>query len=190
MRFIGFSLLLALFVLSNSLIAAAQTGSNKQFMKDGLTFDYPAGWSIQDDSNNDGQSLTLGRADLDVSINVYVHRGRITPEKLPDAKKAFIDPYVQARAKQFIASGAKPLQTPDSSEIAGEKAEGVVISANLGGEAGAAKVYWAIVGQRVVLLTYFGPDKQQKQFANVWDLVRTSVKIEDPKAVPKATPKP
>jgi len=184
------SFCLTLFLSAILVTASAQTGYNKVFTKDGLSFEYPAGWTIQDDSNNDGQSLTLARADSDVSINVYVHRGRITPEKLPDAKKAFIDPYIDARAKQFISMGAKPVQAADSTEIAGAKADGVVISASLGGEAGAARIYWAIIGQRVALLTNFGPDKQQKQFASVWDTVRNSIKIEDPKAAPKATTKP
>jgi len=163
----------------------AQTGSPKQFSKDGLTFDYPGDWVIQDDSNQDGQSLALARADLDVSITLFVHRGRITPDKLPDAKKAFIDPYVDARMKQFIQSGATPQQAPDTSEIAGQKADGVAITASLGGIPGSARIYWALVGQRVVVLTYFGPDKQQKQFAGVWDTVRNSIKIEAPKSKPK-----
>src|SRR5437867_11327635 len=111
----------------------AQTGSDKQFVKDGLTFDYPAGWTLQDDSNSDAQQLTLARANNDVQIRIFVHRGQIAPEKLPDAKKAFIDPYVAATAKQFVAMGAKPEQAPDSTDIAGEKAEGVAITAKLGG---------------------------------------------------------
>jgi hypothetical protein len=44
------------------------------------------------------------------------------------------------------------------------------------------------VGQRVVVMTYFGPDKQMKQLMPAWDLVRTSLKIVDPKAT--ASPKP
>src|SRR4030095_11730252 len=76
--------------------ALAQTGSPKQFSKDGLSFDYSGDWLIQHYINKYGQSLPLARADHDVAINVFVHRGRITPEKLPDAKKAFIDPYVDA----------------------------------------------------------------------------------------------
>ena len=171
-------------------LAVAQTGSNKQFVKDGLTFDYPAGWTMQDDSNADAQQLTLARANADAQIRVFVHKGRITPEKFPDAKKAFIDPYVASVGKQFVAMGAKPAQANDSTEIAGEKAEGVAITANLGGEPGAAKVYWALIGRRVVVLTYFGPDKDLKQFANAWDLVRSSVKIEDPKATPKPSATP
>ena len=185
-RFI-ISLCLALALAS---LAVAQTGNNKQFTKEGLTFDYPAGWTMQDDSNQDAQQVTLARANADAQIRVFVHKGRITPEKFPDAKKAFIDPYVTATGKQFVAMGAKPQQANDSTEIAGEKAEGVAITASLGGEPGAARIYWALIGRRVVVLTYFGPDKELKQFASAWDMVRNSVKIEDPEAAPNPSPKP
>ena len=179
--------LVAIF-LASCLLASAQTP--KTFTKDGLSFEYPNGWVVQETSNDDGQDLTLGRADSDVQIKIFVHRGRITPEKLPDAKKAFIDPYIAATMKQFVAMGAKPQQSPDASEIGGVKADGVNIGASLGGETGAAKIYWALVGQRVVVLTLFGPDDQTKKQAAVWDLVRTSLKIHDPKATPAASPQP
>ena len=84
--------------------------------------------------------------------------------------------------------GAKPEQSADSSEIAGAKAEGVKIAANLG-EPGAAKIYWGIVGQRTVILTIFGPDREIKQFTPAWDMVRNTLKVED-KSTPKPSPKP
>ena len=170
------------------LVATAQTPKN--FAKDGLSLDYPSEWTLTDNSTDDAQQLTLNKADSDAQIRIFVHKGRITQEKLPDAKKAFIDPYINSTVKQFVTMGAKPEQTPDTSEIGGVKADGVNISASLGGEAGAAKIYWAVVGQRVVVLTYFGPDKQMKQFSPAWDLVRTSLKVVDPKATPTPSPKP
>jgi hypothetical protein len=170
------------------LIAFAQTP--KTYTKDGLSFDYPADWALQEGVNDDAQQLTLAKANSDVQISIFVHKGRITPEKLPDAKKAFIDPYVAATEKQFVQMGAKPEQSPDASEIGGVKADGVKIGASLGGEAGAAKIYWALVGQRVVVLTLFGPDKQLKQHAATWDLVRNSLKVVDPKATPSPKPSP
>jgi hypothetical protein len=170
------------------LVALAQTPKN--FSKNNLSFDYPDGWALADDSNDDAQQFTLTKANSDVQIRVFVHKGRVSPEKLPDAKKAFIDPYVAATAKQFVSMGAKPEQTPDTTEIGGVKADGVSINASLGGEAGAAKIYWALVGQRVAVLTLFGPDKQMKQLAPAWDLVRTSLKVHDPKAAPAASPTP
>jgi len=171
-------------------LATAQTPDSKNFAKDGLSFDYSNAWQLTDDSNGDAQQLTLTKANSDVQIRVFVHKGRVTPEKLPDAKKAFIDPYIASTAKQFVAMGAKPEQVPESSEIGGVKADGTSINASLGGETGAAKIYWAVVGQRVVVLTLFGPDKQMKQLTPAWDLVRTSLKVVDPNAVPAPSPKP
>ena len=168
---------------------AATAQTPKTFTQAGLSFDYPSDWSLQDISNKDAQQLGLTKADSDVQIIVFVHQGRVTPEKLPDAKKAFIDPYIAARTKQLEEMGAKPEQKPDASEIGGVKADGVVISASLGGETGAAKIYWAVIGQRVVVLTLFGPDKQTKQLSPAWDLIRTTLKVVDPKAAPTASPK-
>jgi len=181
------TLKLVAIVFAACIVASGQTPKN--FAKDGLSFDYPEGWMLTDDSNGDAQQFTLTKSNSDVQIRLFVHNGRISPEKLPDAKKAFIDPYVAATAKQFVQMGAKPEQSPDASEIGGIKADGIAIKASLGGEAGAARIYWALVGRRVAVLTVFGPDQQTKQHAAVWDLVRNSLKIEDPKATPAASPK-
>jgi hypothetical protein len=173
-------------IVLTGIVALAQTGQT--FNANGVSFNYPDGWTIYDDSNPDAQQVTLARPKNDVQIRVFVHKGRITPEKFPDAKKAFIDPYVASTVKQFVAMGAKPEQSADSSEIAGLKADGVKVTANLG-EPGAAKIYWALVGQRVVILTIFGPDREIKEFAPAWDTVRSSLKVED-KSTPKPSPKP
>lgn len=172
-----------------SVSSVAQTSDTKNFRSGGVSFDYPNGWVLEDDSNSDAQQLTLTRANNDVQIRVFVHRGRITPEKLPEAKKAFIDPYIAATVKQFVAMGGKPEQSPDSTEIAGAQAEGVKIAANFG-EPGAAKIYWAVVGQRTVILTIFGPDRESKQFTSDWEIVRNSLKVADVKAGVSASPKP
>jgi hypothetical protein len=182
---------LLLIIGLSCVFASAQTPSEgKNFSKGGVTFDYPNGWTLQEVNNDDALDLVLSRPNNDLQIKVFVHKGRIAPEKLPDAKKAFIDPYIDANNKQFIAMGADPKQSPDTSEIGGVKADGVNISASLGGVTGAARIYWAVVGQRVVVLTLFGPDNEIRQFTPVWDQVRTTLKVEDPKPAASPSPKP
>ena len=176
------------FFLMGFLLVAQTASDIKTFNANGLSFDYPNGWVLNDDTNSDAQQLTLARPNNDVQIRVFVHKGRIAAEKFPDAKKAFIDPYIASTMKQFVAMGAKPEQSADSSEISGVKADGVKIAANLG-EPGAAKIYWAMVNQRVVILTIFGPDREIKQFTPAWDTLRTTLKVED-KSVPKPSPQP
>ena len=181
-----FNLLAILFL--SCVFASAQTPTEGQsFAKGGVSFSYPNGWTVQEVKNDDAIDLVLSRPNNDLLIKVFVHNGRITAEKLPDAKKAFIDPYIKANVKQFEEMGAQPKQAPDASDIAGVKADGVNITASLGGETGASKIYWAVVGQRVVVLTLFGPDRDIKKFAPAWDQVRTSLKIEEK---PAASPSP
>src|SRR5215218_6980213 len=106
-----FQLLAIVFVCCT--LTTAQT--NKSFSKESLSFDYPSDWTLTDDSNGDAQQLVLRKADSDVQITIFAHKGRTAPEKMPDAKKAFIDPYIAATSKQFVQMGAKPEQKPSES---------------------------------------------------------------------------
>lgn len=179
-----------LFVCSVVVYAQTPAGNLKHFSKDGLSFDYASGWVLQDESNSDAQTLRMARADGDIQITVFVHRGHISPEKMAQAKKSFIDPYVEASAKQFTDMGAKVERVPDASEIAGVKADGVKIKVIVSGDSATSQIYWALVGQRVVVLTYFGPDSDRKKFSDSWDTLRNTLKIEEIKPEAKPTPKP
>ena len=166
----------------------------KQFNKDGLTFSYPASWTFNDTSNADAQQMTFGRSDSDAQIRVFVFRTLVTtPEQLAEARKVLVDPYVNATLKQFEQMGAKPQRAPATSEIAGLKGDGVRISASLDGEPGAAEIFWGLVGQRLVVLTRFGPDKALTKALPAWDLIRTTIKVEEAQSKtpqPAASPKP
>lgn len=181
---------LILMIVSLLLITIARgQGEYKQFAKDGLSFDYPDGWTIKDESNSDAQQLTLGRADSDVQIRIFAHRGRVeTPEKMAQARRAFIDPYITSTTNLFVQMGAKPESTPASTQIGGATADGVRLRAALDGEPGEAAIYWLTIGNRVVVLTFFGPDKGLKKATSTWDAVRNSLQISETQ--PKQTPKP
>jgi hypothetical protein len=183
-------------LMLGGLSAPAQTvpSDAKQFSKDGLTFNYLPGWSINDTSNSDAQDLTLGRADSDAQVKVFVFRPLITtPEKLAEAKRVLVDKYVASTTKGFADAGAKPESLPAETEIGAVKTEGVKIRATLDGEPGAAEIYWAVVGKRLVVLTFFGPDKALTKARPAWDAIRSTLQIEEPKpktAQPAASPKP
>lgn len=179
--------IVCVFAFALLMVVGVAAQNNKHFTKDGLSFDYPDGWVITDESNSDAQQLTLSRPDSDAQIKFFVHRGKVnTPDKLALAKTKIIDPYLNHTEKQFVQMGAKPERAAATTQIAGTDAEGVRITAVMDREPGEAGVYWATVGERLVVLTLFGPDKAIKKAAPAWDAVRNSLKIEAP--APKATP--
>ena len=171
---------MALVLLAAS--ARAHTFETEHFAKDGLSFDYLNGWAIIDESNSDAQQLTLRRDDSDAMIKLFVHRGKIdTPEKMSQARSKLIDPYIELTVKQFVEMGAKPERAPASVQINGVPAEGVRIHAVLDQEPGGAEIYWITLGNRLIVLTFFGPDKAVKKAKPTWDVVLNSLHIEETK---------
>jgi hypothetical protein len=171
---------MALVLLAAS--ARAQTFEAKHFAKDGLSFDYLNGWAIIDESNSDAQQLTLRRDDSDATIKLFVHRGKVdSPEKMSQARSKLIDPYIEFTVKQFVEMGAKPERAPASAQISGAPAEGVRIQAILEHEPGGAEIYWLTLGNRLIVVTFFGPDKALKKAKPTWDVVRDSLHIEETK---------
>jgi hypothetical protein len=163
--------------------------ANKTFSKDGLSFEYPSGWSVVDGSKADSQQLTLGRSDSDAQIRVFVYRSKIGAEKLAEARTKLVDPYIDSTFKTFQQMGANPQRSAANTVIALVPAEGVKIGATLEGEPGAALIYWTLIGDRLVVLTHFGPDKALKQTASVWELVTKSISLEGSKPSPSPSPK-
>lgn len=174
-----------------SMSALAQTPEGKQFAKDGLTFSYPNGWTLVDESNADAQNLNLGRADSEAQLRVFVFRTPVTtPERLAEAKKVLVDPYVSSTVRQLEQIGGKPQKSPASTEIAKVASEGVRIAASLDGVPGAAEIYWGVVGNRLVVLTLLGPDSALKKISPAWETIRSSIAVVDPKASVQPAPQP
>jgi hypothetical protein len=183
-------LVITLLVFCGLSVSAQTTPSDvKEFNKDGLIFNYPASWSFNDTSNTDAQQMTFGRADSDAQITVFVFRTPVTtPEKIAEAKRVLVDKYVASTTKSFEQAGARPQSSPASTEIGGVKAEGVKIHASLDGVPGMAEIQSAVVGQRLVVLTFLGPDRALLKATPAWDMIRTTIETVAPQ--PPTTPQP
>jgi len=189
---LSFKFCLATVFLCCVLPASAQTPADaKQFTQDGLSFSYPSAWAFNDTSNTDAQQMTFGRTDSDAQITVFVFRTPLTtPEKLAEAKRVLVDKYIASTTKSFEQAGARPESAPSTTEIGTVKSDGVKIRASLDGVPGVAEIHSAVVGQRLVVLTLLGPDKALVKATPAWDMIRTSIKVEEaqPKIEPKAQP--
>lgn len=183
----NFFLLLAT-VLFCGLSVSAQT-DNKEFNKDGLSFNYPNGWLFDDKSDKDAQKMDFGRPDVEGQISIFVDRDRATtPGQVAEVKKVLVDKYVAAQMKSFQSGDPKTTSTPATSEIAGLASEGVKIRTSNGGVPAIAEIQSAVVGEYLVILTLFCSDQALKKATPAWDTIRNSIKIAAPQ--PKTTPQP
>ncbi len=175
-------------ILLLAVIALPQDPNVRHFEKDGLSFDYPAGWQLSDQSTGQMQFLEL--ASGDVVIRVRAPREWLkTPEKEAQAKKLFHDDYVQSFASQFEQQGMTPKRSPATTQISGADAEGVKLRAVMDRQPGGLDSYYRIISDRLIHLSILGSEKEMTADAAAWDMIRNSLKVEPPPQ-PKPTPTP
>jgi hypothetical protein len=167
---------------------ALAQNSGQHYAKDGLSFDYPAGWSI-DESKTTGQMqyLTLGR-DGFAMIIVRSPRAVIdTPEKETHAKQLIQDGFIEAWANNFSSQGSKAERSTVTTEIGGGPGECTRLSASLSGEQGRVDICWRLLEKHMVQLAIVGSTKDVTKSAPAWDMIRNSLKVE---SLPEAKPSP
>lgn len=172
-------------------VALAQDPNVKHFEKDGLAFDYPAGWQLSDQSTGQMQFLELTRGDLVIRVR-SPREWLKTPEKEAHAKKLFQDQYVEDFAKQFEQQGSGLKRSAVNTTVAGAAAEGARLRIVMDRVSGGLDSYSLILSDRLVNLSILGSDSDITKAAPVWDLIRNSLKVEpppQPKSSPSPTPK-
>ena len=187
---------IALVILLIALIAHSQTPSadTQHFEKDGLSFDYPAGWQINDQSTKQIQIIQVMRGDGYAELRVRVPREWLkTPQKEAEAKRIIQDRYVEQFVDNVQQGGLHPTRAAATTEIAGGTAEGVKIRALLGNESGGLDSFYRIVSDRFVQLSQIGSERDMAKSSPAWDMIRNSIKVEpapQSKPAPQETPKP
>jgi len=170
----------------------AQDPNVNHFAKDGLSFDYPKGWVLNDHSSPQMQLIELGQGD--VTIRIRSPREYLkTPEKEAQAKKIVQDNYVNEFFNNVQQAGMSPKRSVVTTQIAGADAEGARVRAILGGAPGGLDSYSRIVSDRLINLSVIGSEKDVTKAAPAWDIIRNSIKVEPPpdtKSTPKAAPTP
>jgi hypothetical protein len=188
MKLLRWIILPAALLLITTTNALAQDANVKHYDKDGLSFDYPANWQLNDKSTGQMQFLELTQGD--VTIRVRSPRESLkTPEKEAHAKKLFQDQYVDNFADQFQQQGMQPKRSPVTTQVGGADAEGIRLRAIMGGEAGGLDSYGRIIAERFVHLSILGSEKEMTQDAPAWDMIRNSLKVGPaPQPSPKGKP--
>ena len=181
MRMMKASLLLILLALSTAPRATAQ--APQHFEKEGLSFDYPAGWTLAENSNEQLQSVSLTRPGLSAFITVFASRERVTaPTQLGAAFNGITAPYVEKMARNL---GLDRPPAPGESEcldVGGRRAGGFRMAGRVKGEPTTAEVYTLVLGRRLLHLVRVSHAADEAQSADAWKSLRDTLKVEAPPA--------
>ncbi len=176
LRFV--SVLLFALTVSLPLLAQGSDAQMARFSDGGVTFDYPAKWTLTDKSTADNQHLVLELKGTSAQIMVLVER---TSSTQPGQRTTVLRAKTAAFA-DYMADELKKLNTTVersevTTEAGGVVAEGIRLRAAPGNQPGSIEVYSLVLGGRVVMLTLLGPDADAQAAAPAWASVRRSLRV-------------
>jgi hypothetical protein len=166
--------------------AQDDAGGMKTFNKDGLSFSYPAGWTLTDRSNAQAQHLILSQDKSSIIIMLIAYRELLTnEEQFYVGMRGITEPYVESIARNFAAAGGSVERDNPCIEIDGMKIAGQRIRGIYQKEPSTGEVYTLVKGRRFTNLIYIRADKDAPKGDGAWEAVYKSTKIDNPTTEPQ-----
>jgi TonB family protein len=158
----------------------SNAGRMNHFSKDGLSFDYPAGWILTDQSTTQVQKLTLTKKGDPVQVTVIARRELTYRNQMESARRQFTEPLVVEMALKLKAAGKTAERETARIDVGGVEAEGFRLHGKLKKKNATAEVYTLRRGLRFINLAYLGTESEEVSGEQGWKLVRSSLKVNAP----------
>lgn len=171
---------LLIFVITLTSLVPAQGG---RFSKEGLSFDYPAAWRLEEGGDAQVQRLTLTPAGASNIILIFAQREPVkTAAQLFEARAKVTVPYVTNIAHKLGLN--RPPNEEQCLTVGGRTAAGFRMSGLLEGEPTTAEIYTVVLGQRLLHLVHVRNDKDEAPGAAAWKTLLDTLKVEGPAEAP------
>lgn len=148
------------------------------FAADGISFDYPAGFSITDESTPEAQRLVLTKRGSSVQVTIVAKRSFVMRSEMTGANENFNEPLVR-QVETKLGQGKKtPQRTNIQSQIGSTAVEGVQL--RVSGSARTGEVIWLRMHFRLMSLALVKSDADQTVGSQLWQTIRSSLSVEGP----------
>jgi TonB family protein len=154
-------------------VCAQSTGSEtNHFAADQISFDYPAGFSVTDESDQETQLLLITRAGSSVQLRIIAPRRMVLKNDLPAASENFKEQLLKKVALTLGSETASPQSF--QTQIGAKQAEGVRLRA--GRRSG--EVVWLRWSLRLIGLALIRSDADESVSEQLWQTVSSSFKVD------------
>jgi TonB family protein len=176
-------------------LAQSSGGATKQFAKDGLSFEYPAEWSIADESTPEALQLTLTRKGSSVQVMIIAKRGITLRKDLPAAHRDIAEPLVKKISTMVGKAGRPAKPTEIRIKVGAIEAEGVRLHSPANKRPSTGEVLWLRSRLRFLSLAFVRSDAHESEGSQLWQTILTSLKVDAPVTgvltlvAPSGTPK-
>ena len=162
--------------LSVSVYAQSAGAEVNHFSAESISFDYPSGFTLTDESTPEAQQLQITRNGSSVQLTITVGRSLTLQKDLPAATDNFSASLLKKVSLAVEQSKNPPERTAFHTQLWSNQVEGVRLrSAPVTGE-----VIWLRWNLRVVGVTLVRSDADEPVASQLWQTVSSSLKVEAP----------
>ncbi|HEX8747957.1 MAG TPA: hypothetical protein VF717_12215 [Pyrinomonadaceae bacterium] len=171
--------ILLLALLASMPASGQETGAQtERFSVGGVSFQYPARWTLTDKSNEHTQHLVLELKGTAAQIMVLVERAASTqPGQRSQVLQLRTTAFADIMTKELEKTGTTVQRADVTTDVGGVPADGLKLRASPGNQPGSIEVYSFVLGGRIVMLTFLRPDSDALAAAPAWSAVRSSLRV-------------
>lgn len=172
--------------LSVSVYAQAAGPELNHFAVEGISFDYPSGYSVRDESTPEGQQFIITQKGSSVQLTIVVPLRLVTRSTYEVAVENFAQPLLKKVAMTLEDGKSSPERISFQTPVGAQQAEGVRLRSS-GSEKKTAEVIWLRWSLRLVELVFVRSDTDESAGAQLWQTVSSSLRVEAPVLAVTAT---
>ena len=178
-------------LLCPAALAQSSASKTEHFTKDGLSFNYPAEWKLEDQSTSQEQRLVLTHAGSSALIMIVALRTAVTSrESLIALRDAGTTPFVQNLAQKLGVEPPPLWENATCAEVGSYTAVGFLLHGAFNQQPSTGEVYALVIGQRFVNLVYVRVDKDDAEGGLAWKEIGDTLKVEGAAAATASELKP
>jgi len=163
-------------LLTLSVCAQSPKPELNHFATRGISFDYPIGYSVTDESTAEAQSFILTRKGSSVELAIVVMRRITLPDELPAAIDNFKGPIIE-KVGTTLGLANSPERMAIQTQLGSRQAEGVRLRSSRNGSR-TGEVIWLQWDDRLVALSFVRSDAEEAIESPLWETVRSSLNVE------------
>lgn len=162
-----------------SLSVYAQSAATRRnhFSTEGISFDYPSGYSVSDESTTETHQFVITRKRSSVQLTIIAPRRAVLPDEMPAAADNLTEPIVKKVA--LTVGRPNSAGTPIQTYVGSRRAEGVRLRSP-GIRKRTGEVIWLRFDLRLVAMSLVRANVDEVAASRLWQTVRSSLKVEAP----------
>ena len=163
--------------LSVSVYAQSAGSELSHFAADQISFDYPAGYSVKDESTTEAHRLIITRKGSSVQLTIVALRRWTLKNELPAATENLKEPLLKQVAVTLGQGKNSPAGTSFQTQVGPKQAEGIRLRST-GKRPTTGEVIWLRLKFHLVGFAFVRSDADEAVGSLLWQTVSSSFKVE------------